>query len=247
MRPGGAGTNACKHQHYFRQRPDLLLLPSGCRRNPAWLPANDCQGDGCQWQRRRQCLGNLGGSSFRHCKSSLANGTVGTDPSNGNQSWTTTTANDGTSQNSLQLPGGAFGTTTSLPTEMQVRASLPNGASVTFTENQAYNASGGSGQIDEVSSQSPAANSVTPLVGISGQQGFTFNGQSGQSLTLGVLTAGGTPVPGVSVRIANFQSSPTAACVTGPGADPDRFSPTLPAMPLAPRYSAAPAPVLSSW
>lgn len=150
----------------------------------------------------------------------LASGSVGTDPANGNQTWTTTTATDGTTQNSLALPGGGFGTTSTPPTEMQVRAMVPNGATVTFSETQAYNASGGSGQISEVSSNLPAANSQSPLVAVSGQQGYTYNGQVGQGLNLGVLTASGTPVPGVSVRIANFQTSPIATCATGPGADP---------------------------
>jgi adhesin/invasin len=132
---------------------------------------------------------------------------------------TTVTAADGTTSNTF-LPGGAGGgTPTTPPTFFQVNATV-NSVTATFSLVQAFNASGGSGQISEDERQLPQADSNTPLQAIAGQQGFTSGGQSGQSFKIGVLSAAGAPVVGANVRIANYQSSPSASCVTGPGADP---------------------------
>jgi uncharacterized protein (TIGR03437 family) len=132
---------------------------------------------------------------------------------------TTTTGADGTTSNIFLPAGAGGGTPTTPPAFFQVTATAAS-QTVTFNLVQAFNASGGSGQISEDERQLPQADVNTPIQAISGQQGYTFGGQSGQSFKLGVITAAGTPVVGASVRIANYQSSPSASCVTGPGADP---------------------------
>ncbi len=132
---------------------------------------------------------------------------------------TTTTGADGTTSNQFVPGGGAQGTPSTPPTNFLISATAGS-ATATFNLTQAYNAFGGSGQIAENTTSLPQAIAGDPITANSGQQGYSFEGQAFQSLTMAVLTVGGTAVPGVSVRIINFQSSPTASCVTGPGADP---------------------------
>jgi uncharacterized protein (TIGR03437 family) len=150
----------------------------------------------------------------------LALGSVSNDPNSGLQTWTTTTDSNGLTQNLLVLPGGAFGTPTTPPQEMMVSAAVA-GRSVTFTATQSFSALNGGAAVDVNRDALPvtvAPNNV--LIATAGQQGYTFNGQASQTLSLSVLTVNGTPLAGVSVRIANIQNNPTAACITGPGADP---------------------------
>lgn len=128
--------------------------------------------------------------------------------------YSTTTASDGTTSNTFST---FFGSGTTLPILSQVTASNGSG-SVTFNLTQVF-AAVGPGQVVADSSFLPAA-SGTPVTAISGQQGYSFNGQTGQTFKVGVLTQSGTPLPGVSVRIGNYQSSPSVSCVTGAGADP---------------------------
>jgi uncharacterized protein (TIGR03437 family) len=132
---------------------------------------------------------------------------------------TTTTAADGTTSNQFVPGGGAQGTPSTPPTSFFITATAGT-ATATFSLTQAYNAFGGSGQIAENTTSLPQAIAGDPIIASSGQQGYIFEGQAFQSLTMAVKTVGGTAVPGVSVRIINFQSSPTASCVTGSGADP---------------------------
>jgi uncharacterized protein (TIGR03437 family) len=133
---------------------------------------------------------------------------------------TTVTAADGTTSNTF-LPGGAGGgTPTTPPIFFQINATTANSLTATFSLVQAFNAAGGSGQISEDERQLPQADANTPIQAVSGQQGYSFGGQSGQSFKIYVLSAAGAPVVGANVRIANYQSSPSASCVTGPGADP---------------------------
>jgi uncharacterized protein (TIGR03437 family) len=132
---------------------------------------------------------------------------------------TTTTATDGTTSNTF-LPGGGVQPLSTQPASFQISATA-GAASATFDLTQAYDASGQGGTIAENPTFLPATISTSPITGIAGQQGYSFNGQSGQSLRVGVVTPFGTPVPGVSLRIANYAgSSASAACSTGPGADP---------------------------
>jgi hypothetical protein len=132
---------------------------------------------------------------------------------------TTTTGSDGTTSNNFFPAGAGGGTATTPPSFFQIAATTGS-LSATFNLVQAYNAAGGTGQISEDERSLPQADVNTPLQAVSGQQGYTFNGVTGQSFRIGVITAGGTPVVGASVRIANYQTSPSATCVTGPGADP---------------------------
>src|SRR5581483_2631984 len=134
------------------------------------------------------------------------------------QNSTTTTGADSTSSNTF-IPQGGAQLSGQQPISFQVTASSGNGAAV-FSLSQAFDANGGAGSIGEDNTNIPSTSNTQPLSGTQGQQGYSFNGVSGQSFRVGVLTQIGTPVPGVSVRIENFQSSPTASCVTGPGADP---------------------------
>ena len=132
---------------------------------------------------------------------------------------TTVTGADGTTSNTFLPAGAGGGTPTTPPAFFQVTATAASQNAI-FNLVQAFNASGGSGQISEDERQLPQADSNNPLQAVAGQQGYTLAGQTGQSFTIGVLSAGGTPVAGANIRIANYQSSPSASCVTGPGADP---------------------------
>ena len=132
---------------------------------------------------------------------------------------TTTTAADGTTSNLFVPGGGAQGTPSTPPTSFFISATAGT-ATATFSLTQVYNTIGGSGQVGINSSNLPPAYTGSPITANSGQQGFTFNGTVFPNLSIAVITAGGTPVFGVSVRIVNFQNSPTATCVTQPGADP---------------------------
>ncbi len=132
---------------------------------------------------------------------------------------TTTTAADGTTSNLFIPGGGAQGTASTPPTNFLISATAGT-ATATFSLTQAYNATGGSGEVQINSNNLPGAYSGNPITANSGQQGFSFNGSNNQSLQISVLTSGGTPVQGASVRLINFQSSPFATCATGQGADP---------------------------
>ena len=131
---------------------------------------------------------------------------------------TTTTGSDGTTSNVFIPQGGSFSTTTTPPTQYTITASTGS-FSANFSMTQIYPASGIAGQI-EVNTNLAGGNSGNPITANSGQQGFVNNGQATQSISVSVITAGGSPLPGVSVRLANYQSSPSASCVTGFGADP---------------------------
>ncbi len=132
---------------------------------------------------------------------------------------TTTTAADGTTSNLFIPGGGAQGTTSTPPTSFFITASSGS-ATASMTLTQVYTAFGGSGQVGLNTSNLPGAYTGNPITANSGQTGFTFNGTPYPNLSISVITSGGTPVSGASVRIINFQSSPTAACLTGVGADP---------------------------
>lgn len=139
---------------------------------------------------------------------------------------TTTTAKDGTSSITF-YPGGGTPGSSALPVLSQITATAGT-ASATFSLTQAFDAAGFGTDVgintNNLPQTSITGTSPGPITANSGQQGFTFNGTSGNALSVSVITSGinsGQPLPGVSVRILNNSNqSANASCITGPGADP---------------------------